>query len=218
MHHDFWHQRWQENQIGFHQAEVNSFLTRHWPELSIPVGGRVLVPLCGKSKDMLWLRDLGYSMLGVELSQVAVEAFFNENALQASVSSQGEFLCYDCDGLRILCGDFFALTAEELGEVDVVYDRGALVALPEELRVRYVSSLYALLNSQAEMLLVVFDYPQAEMPGPPFSISRQEIEALYSHWCGIQLLSTENALESQSQFKARGLSRMDEHCYRLSVR
>ncbi len=85
----FWHKRWADNQIGFHQGQVNSYLQTHWPALGLETGSRVLVPLCGKSLDLVWLAGQGYRVLGVELSRRAVEDFFREHGLEARCSSAG---------------------------------------------------------------------------------------------------------------------------------
>lgn len=106
----------------------------------------------------------------------------------------------------------------DLGEIDAVYDRGSLVALPFDMRIEYVSSLYAMLSTNVQILLITFDYPQHEMPGPPFSVQREEVESLYTHWCDIELLNSENALENEAHFKDRGLTRMAENTYRLVIR
>lgn len=218
MQHDFWHQRWQQNQIGFHQREINPYLQRHWSELRLDRKARVFVPLCGKSSDMLWLLSMGYQVLGVELSPVAVESFFAENALTPKTYRRGDFWVFEVDGLQIYCGDFFALQPELTGRIDAVYDRASLVALPPEMRLEYVLTLSSLLSPSVQILLIAFDYPQHEMQGPPFSVHDQEIEQLFNHWCEIKLLSEENALDYQANFKERGLSRMTEQAYRLVVR
>ena len=218
MQHDFWHQRWELNQIGFHCDEVNPYLQRFWPTLTIGPGSRVFVPLCGKSRDLLWLLAQGYTVAGVELSPTAVAAFFAENHLQPTVRRQGKFLVYEVDGLQVFCGDFFELSAVELGPIAAIYDRAALVALPPEMRLDYVAHLSTLLEPEQQILLVCFDYAQHEMPGPPFSVPDQEIELLYGHWCQIDLLTSDDALHREPHFKARGLARLSELVYRLVVR
>lgn len=79
MNEAFWHERWARNEIGFHLGEVNPYLLRHWPSLALPNGARVLVPLCGKSLDMAWLVEQGFTVVGVELSEKAVRAFLTSN-------------------------------------------------------------------------------------------------------------------------------------------
>lgn len=218
MDHEFWHQRWQQNQIGFHKQEINIHLERYWHRLTVNSKRRVFVPLCGKSNDMLWLLAMGYQVVGVELSPLAVESFFSDKGLEPRVRRQGDFLVSEVDGLQIFCGDFFALRSTDLGEVDAVYDRGSLVALPPDMRIDYVMRLSTLLPSCVQILLIAFDYPQHEMQGPPFSVQGEEVENLYGHWCDVELLDSENALETEVHFKARGLTRMAEQTYRLVVR
>lgn len=218
MQHEFWHQRWQQNQIGFHSDEINPHLQQQWPKLGVEPNSRVFVPMCGKSNDMLWLLAQGYHVVGVELSPLAVEAFFSENGLQPALRLQGDFSISESDGLQILCGDFFALRSENLGTVDAVYDRASLVALPYDMRIDYVAKLSTLLSPGVKMLLVAFDYPQHEMQGPPFSVQREEIEKHYRTWCEIELLADEDILEREPHFKERGLNRLREQVYRLMVR
>lgn len=218
MEHEFWHERWQQNQIGFHRDEIHLSLQQEWPKLEVKPGSRVFVPMCGKSNDMLWLLDQGYQVVGIELSPLAVEAFFAENHLQPTTHQQGNFLVSEIDGLQILCGDFFALRSENLGIIEAVYDRAALVALPQQMRIDYVAQLSASLKPGVKTLLVAFDYLQAEMSGPPFSVSSAEIENLYQSWCDIELLATEDVLERELQLKSRGLSRLHEQVYRLVAR
>ncbi|MGR8932426.1 MAG: thiopurine S-methyltransferase [Gammaproteobacteria bacterium] len=217
MQHDFWHQRWQQNQIGFHQEEINPHLQRCWPKLRVRPKGKVFVPLCGKSNDMLWLLSMGYQVVGVELSPLAVESFFSENGLQPIVRQSGNFHIYEISGLQIYCGDFFALQPEYFGNIDAVYDRASLIALPPDLRIEYALNLSELLSPSVEILLIAFDYPQHEMPGPPFSVQEDEVRGLFETWCEITLLGSESILEKEMRFKERGLSRLSEQSYRLTV-
>src|SRR5271168_4030892 len=97
---EFWHDRWRTGQIGFHQSAVDRHLAAHWPTLELAAASPVFVPLCGKSLDLLWLRDRGHAVLGVELSAVAVESFCMENAVPARRRLLGEFDVYEAEGLR----------------------------------------------------------------------------------------------------------------------
>lgn len=218
MQHDFWHQRWEQNQIAFHSHEINPQLQRYWPTLAIQPESRVFVPMCGKSNDLLWLLAQGYKVVGAELSPTAVAAFFKENNLQPTVRQQGNFSISEIDGLQIYCGDYFDLSAADLGRIDAVYDRAALVALPPEMRVDYVARMSTLLEPEQKILLVSFDYAQHEMSGPPFSVPADEIELLYGNWCTIELLTSEEVLQREESLQERGLGRLDEQVYRLVVR
>jgi thiopurine S-methyltransferase len=179
MKHTFWLERWEQSQIGFHQTEINQYLSEHWRELGLAEGASVFVPLCGKSLDMLWLREQGHPVLGIELSGKAVKAFFEENNLSAEVERGERFTTYRSEGLRLLVGDFFALTPEDMGAVRAVYDRASLIALPPEMRRDYARHMAKLLPVGASILLVTMEYPAGAIDGPPFSVSEEEVHALF---------------------------------------
>ncbi|TCD21198.1 thiopurine S-methyltransferase [Pseudomonas sp. IC_126] len=214
----FWQRRWARKEIGFHLNEVNPYLRRHWPGMQLAEGARVLVPLCGKSLDMPWLVAQGFAVLGVELSERAVEDFFTEQGLVAEVSTRGEFKVYRAGALEIRCGDFFALSRSDVADCDGLYDRAALIALPAAMRQRYVEHLTSILAPSCQGLLITLDYEQEQMSGPPFAVSDAEVRrSLGSRW-DVELLERANVLDGNWKFLQRGLSRLEETCYRLGVR
>jgi len=189
---DFWHRRWRNNQIGFHEGAPNTLLTAHFAELGVPAGARLFVPLCGKSHDLLWLRAQGYRVVGAELSRLAVEQFFAEQDLTPSVTSAGPFERFDAEGVTIFLGDIFDLTPERLGAVDAVHDRAALIALPPPVRERYTGHLIALTGG-APQFLVTFDYDQAQASGPPFSVEEAEVRRHYESSYRLELAERREA-------------------------
>ncbi len=217
MNPDFWHERWQANQIGFHQDEINPYLVRYWPELEIGMAGRVLVPLCGKTRDMIWLRDQGFSVVGIEVSPIAVEAFFAENNLTPAVTRRARHSRWEVDGLELLCGDFFVLDRGDIGEVVAVYDRAALIALPPDIRPRYTEHLAGLLGDATTGLLITLEYTQNEMSGPPFSVSGAEVQQLFADSFAIERLCSTDVLEANPRFREQGVSRLTEQAFRLTV-
>lgn len=176
MDRDFWLRRWQNNQIGFHEGAPNSLLMAHFAALGVPAGGRIFVPLCGKSHDMHWLSAQGFMVVGAELSRLAVEQYFAEAGLTPVVSLAGRLESFKAGGMRIFVGDIFDLDQDTLGLIDAVYDRAALVALPAPLRERYAAHVIALTGG-APQLLVTFEYDQTRQPGPPFSVAEPEVRA-----------------------------------------
>lgn len=215
---DFWLERWEREEIGFHQDEINPYLREFWKQAQLAPNSLVFVPLCGKSRDMLWLREQGHAVLGVELSPVAVEAFFKECSLIPQRSGVGRFDCYEADGIRILCGDFFDLSKQDLAQVGAVYDRAALIALPPEMRAPYARHLLGILPRAVQMLLITLDYPQPEMSGPPFAVPVQEVETLFRERAGIHLLGQADVLAQNPRFQQRGVSRLQENVFRLVLR
>jgi thiopurine S-methyltransferase len=214
---DFWLERWERGEIGFHQDEVNPYLIQYWQELHLVRNSLVFVPLCGKSRDMLWLREQGHTLLGVELSAIAVQAFFNENGYEPQHVSTGKFDCCEANDIRILCGDFFDLLKDDLAKVGAVYDRASLIALPPEMRASYAHHLASILPPGTQILLVTVDYPQAEMQGPPFSVTSEEVTALYREYAEVRLLAQMDVLDKNPRFKERGLSRLQESIFLLTL-
>jgi thiopurine S-methyltransferase len=151
----FWHRRWATNDIAWHERSGNGLLVEHLKALSIKPDGRIFVPLCGKTRDVGWLLGQGYKVVAIELSEMAVEALFEELGVDAKVTQVGAFKSYQASNLEVFFGDFFALTSELLGTVDAIFDRASLVALPLEMRLKYTHHL-AKVTSNAEQLLVVF--------------------------------------------------------------
>lgn len=213
----FWHQRWVDGQIGFHQSAPTPFLTQYWPSLGVPAGAKVLVPLAGKSLDMLWLAAHGHRVLGVELSRLAVEQFFAENDLQPEIETTRYGTHYRAGGIELINGDAFALDENVLRGCDAVFDRAALIALPPELRVRYANELYAKLPSGCHGLLITLEYPQAERDGPPFSVAESEVRALYGRDWDIDLLERRPIPPEHPGFVS-GVSKLDTAAYALRRR
>ncbi|MDD3608129.1 MAG: thiopurine S-methyltransferase [Halothiobacillaceae bacterium] len=193
MEHHYWHQRWQHGQIGFHLPGVNPLLERFWPILGLEAGSEVLVPLCGKSLDMLWLHRLGHAVLGVELSPIALDEFLQEHGLNGAPVQHDHYCGWDLPDMTLLCGDIFHLTAADCRDVRAVYDRAALIALPVEMRKRYVEHLFAILPAGARLLLISFEIGQDAHIGPPFSVPEAEIEQLFAPARSLQHLHTETA-------------------------
>lgn len=213
---EFWLERWRHGHTHFHQNRITPLLQKYWPALALPTDSRVLVPLCGKSLDMLWLAEQGHRVLGIELSSLAVEQFFTENDLRPEVHDTPLGRHYIAGSLEIICGDIFALDFATLNECVGVYDRAALIALPSDMRKRYTDHVYAQLADNYRGLLLTLDYQQEQMAGPPFSVSDSEVQALYTAHSDASLLDRRSILDKEPKFAERGLTALDTLVYRLS--
>lgn len=207
---DYWLQRWREGRIGFHESQVNPHLVRHQSVLRDSI--RVLVPLCGKSVDLEWLVVHGHEVVGVELSEVAAQAFFAERGFTPERHEEGRFIRYQHGNVAIWVGDFFATSAEELGSFDGVYDRAAMIALPKDLRARYTEHVQTLLTPKAKVLLITLHY-DAE-GGPPFSVSPAEVEAAYAEARVEQLAKIDERDEMPEVFE-KGATFVYENVYSI---
>jgi len=173
-----WLARWRDGRTGFHEDAPNALLVRHAARLA--GRRRVLVPLCGKAEDLAYLASLGHVVVGVELAERAVRAFFAQHGLEPAIAPHGPFTSYSAGAITLLAGDWFAATPELIGPVDAVYDRAALVALPPELRPRYAAHLRSLLAPGATSIVITLEYDPSAMTGPPFAVLEAELRSLYA--------------------------------------
>jgi len=219
MNNSRWHESWKSGKIGFHQDRTNSRLEKYWSTLGLASGSPVLVPLCGKSLDMLMLHQLGHPVVGVELSEIAVEAFFVENHLTFKRTESGNLQEFtgtgDAVGLRILAGDFFDLEASQTGPLKGFYDRAALIALPADKRQQYIDKIASLLPSGAIGLLIGLSYDPSKMDGPPFSVPDTEIRTRYANDFQVTELEKTSGPQRLGNLADRGLDTMDEYIYQL---
>ena len=187
----FWHQKWKNNEIGFHNSVVNPLLVKHLDALSLKPGSRLFIPLCGKTLDIAWLLSQGYCVAGAELSPIAVDQLFKELGVEPKIQEMNQILYYSAKNIDLFVGDLFNLSKEMLPPIDAIYDRAALVALPEEMRIQYTKHLIEITNT-APQLLITFEYEQHLMEGPPFSISDKALNLYYKNSYGLNLIANNN--------------------------
>jgi len=189
---NFWLQRWEKNDIGgFHEPEANPILVKYFHELPLKKGGRIFLPLCGRTLDIAWLLSKGYRVAGAELVPLAIEQLFKGLGVKPKVSSLGPLKHYSADNIDIFVGDIFNVSQEMLDDIDVVYDRAALVALPADVRPQYTKHLMEITH-QAPQLLISYEYDQSVMEGPPFSVSNKEVKQHYRDRYHLTLLESKN--------------------------
>lgn len=213
MHTDYWEARWASGDTPWQLDKVNPLLQRFLPDLQLPLGSRILVPLCGQTVDLLWLRDQGYQVIGIELSRQSIEGFLQHHELQAETDNFDRSIRYAVPGLDLLCADIFALRAEDIGPVDLVWDRAALVALPAEMRAHYVRRLLALTPARPPVLCWTLEYDQQQMEGPPFAVWPDELEALMGEDVTMTTLLHRDILARSPAFAAAGLKALHERLW-----
>jgi len=202
----YWESKWRKGKTGFHMKDGYPGLEKYWDSINLDKNPTVFVPLCGKSKDLMWLADRCKRVVGVEISGLAVEQFFSENTLVSDKSSFANFTIYRSENIELWKGDFFKLPKHKLPRFDLVYDRAALIALPPKMRIDYVNKLFDLISENTKILLQQFEYRQQEMPGPPFSVTTDEIKHLFANRFSIQILEKKELnLNKFKKFQKRGL-------------
>ena len=214
---ELWQQSWRDrNTDDFHQKTVNPHLVRFWSSLGLAPTDRVFVPLCGKSLDLIWLAQQGHTVIGVELSPLAARAFFRENRIQASRRRVGEFTLWEHERISILCGDFFQLSAADLGDIAAVFDRASLTALPDEIREDYLAHLRKILPATCKILLLTTEEPDDdETQGQPFAVA-DEITSLYARAFDIALSHVESLFEPDPDPAIRQQVRIEQKVYLLT--
>lgn len=202
----YWKARWEKGYTGWHMDKVYPNLPDFWPKLHPSTGDTVMVPLCGKSLDLLWLAAQKHKVIGIEVSQKAIEQFFREHEIDFQESTKGPFKIYRSQNLEIWAGDFFKMKPHYLPEIDFIYDKAALIALPLKKRKKYTEAIMNFCKTNTQILLNAFEYEQEEMNGPPFAVFSDEIEMLYGQRFKVLLLREESVFDKLPKFRSRGLS------------
>jgi thiopurine S-methyltransferase len=218
MEKDFWLEKWTKGEIGFHQSEYNKQLLKALSLLKKEVISTVFVPLCGKSLDLLAIKEYGYKVIGVELSEMACIDFFKENKIAFEVSEDGEFKKFVGRDLTLYCGDFFKLTREHLKDISLIYDRAALIALPKKLRNQYIEHLMSIAPKKINYILINLDYGEMEIHqerlGPPFSVTQKEIDHLITPYFKThQQISSKEMPCENPRVKAKGVDTWKVEAY-----
>ena len=197
---NFWNERWITNKIGFHQEKPHPSLVKF---IDVFKGHKnILVPLCGKTRDMIFLKENGFEVTGVEFSELAILDFIKENNLTMTKTREGAFQVFRGEEITLYQGDFFNLTAEHLKNITACYDRASMVAFDFSERIRYAEKLKTTGKDLKKMLVVVFNY--GEIPGgPPYSVVSEEIEKLYGDTFQLKKLA-EDDFPLRDALKERG--------------
>jgi thiopurine S-methyltransferase len=210
-----WLKFWENNETNWHGDKITQELVEYFELFELEPRDKVFVPLCGKSLDMLYIMSQGFSVVGVEISEIGVRQFFSENNLAYKITKVDDFDLYSTENLEIYCGDFFALTSKHLNNVKSVFDRKSLIALEPEVRQKYVKHLNDIISLGARILLVTLQYPQYQMSGPPFSVDKSEVESLFSMAFESQELRSFNDIENGSKLTRAGVDYIDNAAYYL---
>jgi thiopurine S-methyltransferase len=210
-----WLERWQQNRIGFHESAINRHLQQYLTQFSLVPGATLFLPLCGKSYDIAWLSQQGFEVVGIELSGLAIEAFFEEHSLPYQTFESDRFILRKAGNISLYEGDFFDLRARDIGECALVYDRAALIAIDESQRANYCEQLMSIIPGSSNMLLITLEYNQSEMEGPPYAVSSDEVERSYAGAFSIELLEREDVVDIRPRWREQGLQSLYQAVYRL---
>lgn len=211
MKREFWADSWQEGgrKTSFHRSDIHPYILRHLPPEQL-ANKRLLVPLCGKSVDLMYFRTHAAHVVGVEFITEAVEQFFEEQQLAyEKVGNQ-----YRAEKITLINGDFFQVSKQEVGAIDLIYDRACLVALPLPLRQKYIAKIEELLPIGAQQFVNTLEYFPTKAE-PPFSVSPEEVQHYYGH--SHSIVQVEDQLVPQHGLKrVWNLDYVKEHGFMLT--
>ncbi|XP_064605848.1 probable thiopurine S-methyltransferase [Liolophura sinensis] len=181
---EYWLERWEQRDIGFHMENVNKSLEKHIDRL---LKGRqnlrLFIPLCGKTVDIKWLADQGHTVVGVEISEQAINEFFSEHNLEFTKKAvqgfDGPLYKSSDEKIRLYCGDLFHFNRDLEGQFDGIWDRASLVAINRDDRKKYSELILSLMNPDCVYLLHTVTYDHSKYEGPPRSTTLDEVQQLY---------------------------------------
>lgn len=210
-----WNSRWEQNQIGFHEAAANRYLTHYFDRYNLAKDSSVFVPLCGKSHDLLWLAQQGLKVYGIECSELAINSFFEEHDLSYNVTQQQTFKVFKSDSITLFQGDFFNLTPKHLPSIDFIFDRASMVAFDAERQTDYLNHLAQFFQPHTQLLLVTLHYDQHTMQGPPFSVDNNMVTEFYRA-NNIQLLEQNDVIDETPRWRQVGLTSLLESAFKAT--
>jgi thiopurine S-methyltransferase len=210
-----WARYWSENRLGFHEGQVNQYLQRYLRQFDCNPGDRIFMPLCGKAVDILWLSKQGFHVVGVEISEIAVEAFFSESGLEYTLQREAAFKVYRAANITLYCGDFMDLEPQHSVDCKLVYDRASIVAIEPFNRASYVEQLLGIIDAGIPMLTIVLDYDQSKLAGPPFALSVAELKALYESRYQVIELEVSEQIDERERWREAGLTSLREIALKL---
>ncbi len=215
MENNYWLDKWQTKDIAFHEQNINADLIAYIDKLNLQPGDCIFVPLCGKTQDMLWLAEKGFRVMGVELSPIACNDFFAELNVTPHISKQSNFTKYQYENIELLCGDLFNLTNSDLPNIHAVYDCKALIALPPDLRKKYIDHIVKCAGIKIRILLLTRE-TRCSVEPPPFPVSKAEVELLYGSYFDVQLLKCLAVTDIPERLIKKGYAEMTESVYLIS--
>ncbi|MGA0556913.1 thiopurine S-methyltransferase [Larkinella sp. VNQ87] len=171
-----WAESWEASNNRFHRQDVHPYVLKHLTPFAL-MEKSILVPLCGRSLDLVYFSQFAERVVGVEQAESVILQFFAEN--QLAYEKVGER--YISNNLTIFCKDLFALTPEEVGEINLVYDRASLAALPLPLRVGYLQKMEELTSPGTQYFLTTLEYAP-EMDSAPYSIAPEEVYGYFPNY------------------------------------
>ncbi|CAF0766556.1 unnamed protein product [Didymodactylos carnosus] len=217
---NYWNKKWVDEQIAFHRSDIHELLKSNMDIVCSKENKmKFLFPLCGKTLDMKHMLDKGHEVFGIEGSKVGIEAFLSEHNLTYSITDDGNYKVYRANELPITFyhGDFF-LFDRLLPEIDVIWDRGGLVAVNIADREKYRDVLIRLMTPTTKLFVVAMFYDDEEIVGPPMCLTDEQVQQLFAPKCTIKLITALDCTEDFSTRHKKPVKRMEERLHLIQLK
>ena len=136
-----------------------------------PPGARVAVPGCGRGHDVRLLARHGFAVTGFDFAEAAVtEARQLASREQLAAAFERR--------------DVFTLASDHGGLFDAVWEYTCFCAIDPDRRAEYTRTLHDILKTGGTLLACFYPLKDGT-DGPPFPVSRQDIEAALGPFFGI---------------------------------
>ena len=206
-----WAKSWREGKTGFHLSHPNPNLEKYAHILADCK--KILFPLCGKTLDMHYMHHKGHHCIGVERVEKAIQSFFAEWDV---IPKQNNHI-YQHQQITIHHQNIFAVHAENIPNIDGIFDRAALIALPIEIRQQYANHLLSFLPAGGKILMITIDMPRPQEQGPPFLVRKEAIPTLFSAASDVSCLAVVHKTPKDEPFLLRNdMEWMDEYVWSIT--
>jgi ubiquinone/menaquinone biosynthesis C-methylase UbiE len=180
---EFWDSRYLAGQIPWDFGGVPEAVTRFLASEHAPLS--VLIPGCGLAHEVEAFSRLGWHVIAIDFSSVAVAEAKKRLGPLAN---------------RVVEGDFFTHNFSD-SKFDLVYERTFLCALPPRLRSAYARRVAELLKPEGRLIGFFYCGEVNDSDGPPFPIIPEELELLLKP--GFELVVDETVQGSQPPFAGK---------------
>lgn len=166
---DYWEERYKSGKTGWDLGSPSPALCSYFEKLE-DKDLKILIPGAGKSHDLQWLHQQGFTNSAVlDISKTALE---EAKSLYPQIPEK-----------HFIEGDFFK--HEET--YDLIVEQTFFCALDPSLRPKYAQKMHQLLGPAGCLVGLLFDFPLSA-DGPPFGGSAAEYQNYFSPFFKIKHL------------------------------
>jgi hypothetical protein len=155
-----WNELYRRRETPWEKGQPHPALI-HYLAANGPLRGQICVPGCGSGHDVRALSTPQNHVVGIDLAPRAI----------AQANSQPPIAREE-----YLLADLFSLPATLDHHFDWIFEHTCFCAIDPTMREKYAETVVRLLRLGGRMLAIFFLNPDHDEDGPPFPVSREELE------------------------------------------